>query len=55
MDRSDEDRSPEEVEERMRQAVRLAGEDALSKGGTSFHDAGSNFATIDFSVTAFRL
>ena len=48
MDRSDEDRSQEEVEEQMRQAVRLAGEDALSKGVTSFHDAGSNFATIDF-------
>jgi predicted amidohydrolase YtcJ len=48
MTRSDEDRSPEEVEERLRQAVRLAGEDALSKGVTSFHDAGSDFATIDF-------
>ncbi|MGD8360075.1 MAG: amidohydrolase [Gemmatimonadota bacterium] len=48
MDGSDEDRTPEEVEERMRQAVRLAGEDAVSKGVTSFHDAGSNFATIDF-------
>ncbi len=26
----------------------MAGEDALSKGVTSFHDAGENFATIDF-------
>jgi predicted amidohydrolase YtcJ len=31
--------------------VHLAGADALSKGVTSFHDAGSNFETIDF----FRL
>jgi len=45
---ADSARSPEEVEEENREAVRLAGEDALSKGVTSFHDAGSNFATIDF-------
>jgi predicted amidohydrolase YtcJ len=31
-----------------RRAVRLAGEDALSKGVTSFHDAGTGFETIDF-------
>ncbi len=48
MAHAQEGRSPEEVEGRMREAVRLAGEDALSKGVTSFHDAGSNFATIDF-------
>ena len=30
-----------------RRVVELAGADALSKGITSFHDAGSNFATID--------
>jgi predicted amidohydrolase YtcJ len=48
MARAEEGRSPEEVESEMREAVRLAGEDALSKGVTSFHDAGSNFATIDF-------
>ena len=30
-----------------RRVVELAGADALSKGVTSFHDAGSNFATID--------
>lgn len=36
-----------EEEARFRQIVKLAGEDALSKGVTSFHDAGSNFATID--------
>ena len=28
--------------------IRLAGQEALSKGVTSFHDAGSGFATIDF-------
>jgi predicted amidohydrolase YtcJ len=31
----------------FREQVRLAGEDALAKGVTSFHDAGSSFATID--------
>jgi predicted amidohydrolase YtcJ len=31
-----------------RRRVELAGEDLLSKGITSFHDAGSSFATIDF-------
>jgi predicted amidohydrolase YtcJ len=41
-------RTPEQVEAEDREAVRLAGEDALSKGVTSFHDAGSNFSTIDF-------
>jgi predicted amidohydrolase YtcJ len=30
-----------------RRIVRLAGDDALSKGITSFHDAGTDFATID--------
>lgn len=45
---SQEGRSPEEIRAEEREAVRLAGEDALSKGVTSFHDAGSNFATIDF-------
>ncbi len=42
------ERSPEEIEGEMRRAVQLAGEDALSKGVTSFHDAGEDFATIDF-------
>jgi predicted amidohydrolase YtcJ len=41
-------RSPQQVDAEDRAAVRLAGEDALSKGVTSFHDAGANFATIDF-------
>jgi predicted amidohydrolase YtcJ len=38
-------RTEEEV--RFRKIVQLAGDDALSKGVTSFHDAGSSFATID--------
>jgi predicted amidohydrolase YtcJ len=37
----------EEQDARFREAVRLAGEEALSKGITSFHDAGVNFATVD--------
>jgi hypothetical protein len=32
----------------LRREVELAGEEALSKGVTSFHDAGSSFETIDF-------
>ncbi len=39
--------TPEEVEARNREAVRLAGADAVSKGVTSFQDAGSSFGTID--------
>lgn len=49
--RSQEGRSAEEAEAEAREIVRLAGEDALSKGVTSFHDAGENFATIDFLKT----
>ena len=45
---SQEGRSSEEVEAEEREAVGLAGEDALTKGVTSFHEAGANFATIDF-------
>ncbi|PYP66925.1 MAG: amidohydrolase [Gemmatimonadetes bacterium] len=37
----------QEEEARFRKIVQLAGDDALSKGVTSFHDAGSSFATID--------
>lgn len=37
-----------EREARGRRLVALAAADALSKGVTSFHDAGSSFATIDF-------
>jgi predicted amidohydrolase YtcJ len=37
-----------EVERELRRQVRLAGEEALRHGVTSFQDAGSSFATIDF-------
>jgi len=40
-------RSPEEIDADFRRQVALAGQDALSKGVTSFHDAGAGFATID--------
>ena len=46
--RADSDRSEEDREKERRTQVRLAAEEALSKGVTSFHDAGSDFATIDF-------
>ena len=36
-----------EAEAKFRKIVELAGADALSKGITTFHDAGSSFATID--------
>ncbi|HZR08885.1 MAG TPA: amidohydrolase [Myxococcales bacterium] len=38
---------PAEAEARFRKLVELAGADALSKGVTTFHDAGASFATID--------
>lgn len=41
-------RDPAVVEATARREVELAGLEALSKGVTSFHDAGANFATIDF-------
>ncbi len=37
----------EEREARFRQVVELAGAEALSKGVTTFHDAGTDFATVD--------
>ena len=46
-ERSLADLSPEETEARFRREVALATEEALSKGVTSFHDAGASFATID--------
>jgi hypothetical protein len=36
------------IDGEMRRQVELAGGEALSKGVTSFHDAGSDFASIDF-------
>ena len=44
-------RSEAEVTAELRQRVLLAGEEALAHGITSFHDAGANFATIDFLKT----
>ena len=41
-------RPQEEWELLMRERVRLAGEEALAHGITSFHDAGTSFAQIDF-------
>lgn len=40
-------RSPAEKEAEALKEVELAGQDLLSKGITTFHDAGSSFATID--------
>ena len=40
-------RSEEEIEAQFRREVALAAEEALSKGVTSFQDAGASFATID--------
>jgi predicted amidohydrolase YtcJ len=45
--RAEAQRPPAEREARAKRVVELAGEDALSKGITSFHDAGTSFATID--------
>jgi predicted amidohydrolase YtcJ len=39
--------TPEEKRGYALEAVRLAGQEALSKGVTSFHDAGASFETID--------
>lgn len=47
MTRANARRTPAEVEAAAARAIELAGADALAKGVTSFHDAGSNFATID--------
>ncbi len=38
---------PEELEAEVRRQVQLADEEVLSKGITSFHDAGSSFETVD--------
>ncbi len=46
--RSQEGMTAEDRRARALRQVELAGQDALSKGVTSFHDAGSSFATIDF-------
>jgi predicted amidohydrolase YtcJ len=46
--RSESGRSAADNDARQRLIVKLAGEDLLSKGITSFHDAGSGFSQIDF-------
>ncbi len=45
--RSESGRTPEEREAHFRRVVELAAEEALSKGVTTFHDAGAGFGTID--------
>ena len=49
--RSGEDRTPEEVEARQREMARLASEELLRNGITSFHDAGTGFGTVDLFRT----
>ena len=41
------DRTPEEIEAERRKVIQLAARESLSKGITSFQDAGSSFATVD--------
>jgi predicted amidohydrolase YtcJ len=48
MARSTSRRLPEDIEAESRRAVQLANEELLSKGITSFQDAGSTFDEIDF-------
>lgn len=49
--RADSGQTPEAREALSRRIAQLAGEDALSKGITSFHDAGTGFRTIDLFRT----
>ena len=46
--RADSGRSAADADKLNRRIVELAGQDAISKGITSFHDAGASFQTIDF-------
>ncbi|MGH7460732.1 MAG: amidohydrolase [Longimicrobiales bacterium] len=48
MARADSARSAGDIETERRRQVELAGQEALSKGVTSFTDAGSSFEIIDF-------
>jgi predicted amidohydrolase YtcJ len=48
MAKADATRPAADRETDLRREVELAGQEALSKGVTSVHDAGQNFATIDF-------
>jgi hypothetical protein len=47
LDRYQRERPPEEIEASRREQVRLAAEDAIRNGITSFQDMGSTFETID--------
>ena len=47
MSRSMADRTDADREAEFRRQVELAGEEALRKGITAFHDAGSSFASVD--------
>jgi len=40
-------RTPAEIQEQEKRTIALASEECLSKGITSFHDAGASFGTID--------
>lgn len=40
-------RTPEQIKAEERRVIELASQECLSKGVTSFHDAGSSFETID--------
>ncbi len=42
------ERTPEQIEAQRRRVARLAAQEALKYGVTSFQDAGSSFGTIDF-------
>ncbi|MFB0564291.1 MAG: amidohydrolase [Candidatus Aminicenantaceae bacterium] len=42
-----EERTPEQTEAEQRKIIKLAAQECLSNGVTSFHDAGSSFSTID--------
>ena len=48
MDESRARRSPQEISAEARKAAELAVQDCLSKGVTTFHDAGASFQTLDF-------
>ncbi len=48
MSRAESQRSAGEIEREARRMVHLAGQEAIENGVTSFHDAGSDFETIDF-------
>lgn len=47
-ERSRADWTPEQIDAQRRREVELAGEEALANGVATFHDAGADFATIDF-------